>query len=217
MEKLLFNGNCPQCQLQNNTQKMYVNTDNDLECPICNLKVYHDNKSIAIIYRNRGKNEFKLIQPTKIQTQITFTQTDIQTDQYTNGKTITTKKELQEYLQLTNTKTGYNLNLILIYSFIDYFFNNKNEHYYQLISQITNIDVAQITYTHNNQTTKNQYKKLVNALVALNNKEYNFLKQDKIWETIKQDIFLQKIATENIAIQLIKKLYQPNQPEYQNN
>ncbi len=217
MEKITFNGNCPQCQLQNINQIMYVNLDNDLECPICNLRVYHDNKSIAIIYRNRGKNQFKLVQPTKIKTQINFTQTDIQTDQYTNGKTINTKKELQEYLHTTNTKTGFNLNLILVYSFIDYFFNNKNEHYYQLISQFTNIDLAQITYTQNNLTTKNLYKSLINTLVALNKKEYDFLKQDKIWENIKNDIFLQKIATENIAIQLVEKLYQQNYQEYQKN
>lgn len=224
MQRITFNGNCPECNLTNKTVKMRVNMDHDLECPTCNLRVYHDNQKIAMIYRNRGKNEFALKQTSILTKQLLLTQSDSKTDKYSNGVLLTNNKSIQQYITQNPNNARISSIDILIQSYINSYIKDEKDENYKLISEFVGIDISQIKIQNRsgNKDTIQMFHYMHLAIEAYHHKSINILIKNKKLNTqitkyinknlelIKNDIFLQQIALKNIIKNLINTIYSQN-------
>lgn len=225
MQTIFFNGFCPQCNLTGFGVKMYYNIDHDLECPVCNLRLYHDSNKIAMIYRNRGKNEFALRLTPIICKDFLFTQSDIFSDSYSNGVILHNENDLKNYIESIKPTSYTNMYNLLLESYIDYYFENANEEFYKLMIHLTQIDLSQVLYDKDVANTTKElfrfmhfciecYKEIdykpilkLRSNPTLNPfiEEYIIVNED----LLNSELFLQKVVLQNLILNLIQVIYSP--------
>jgi hypothetical protein len=224
MEIITFNGQCPACKLQQVTIQMRYNICDELECPACNLRIYDDGKKLALIHRFRGKNEFALKPAPYFMSDRYFTGADLVYDTYTNGCLLLHEHDLINYINEVHTKAYVNSIEVLIDSYIDAFFNDKNVEHYYLISELVGIDISQTVFNSQQKSSIYlfQFMHFViecyksGAIESLEDfactTQILDLKQpyiDDYIDVISNDTFLQKLALKNLIIAIINKIYEP--------
>jgi len=225
MKTITFNGQCPACELDAVVVKMRYNICHELECPTCNLRVYNDEKKLALIYRTRGKNEFALKPAPSVFTKIYFTEADLVYDAYSNGSLLLYRHDIQRYLAEVSTKAYKNVLDVLLNSYIDAFYHDKNVENYFLISELAGIDISQAVFRDSDKNSIYLFQFLHFVIACYESDSIEDLEDFacstqilKFKETyidahvnrIKNDLFLQKIALKNLIIALIQHIYEPS-------
>lgn len=135
MKTIIFNGNCPQCELYDEHYKMWDNGKH-WECASCSLQIQIDG-DYASILRHRGNEHFifnyKEFKGTK-----EFQEVD--EDSYPNGNQIITKPHLIEYLLKQVAQKPYYSIDNLIDSYVQYILKIGNKKFYQEQVHHFNID-----------------------------------------------------------------------------
>lgn len=227
MKTITFNGQCPACELQNNLVTMRYNVAKELECPTCNLRIYPDGKKLALIHRTRGKNDFDIKKAPTFTSNLFYIGADAKNDSYTDGSMLLDNQTLEQYLDHeVNTKSFRNLLDVLLESYADAFYHDKNVEYYQLISDLVGIDISHAVFTNNQKSNKYlfQYLHFVIECYELDTYEElkNFCMTSQIIDLyecyiapytslLENDLFLQKLALKKLCLAIIKAIYRPMQ------
>ena len=136
MESILFSGQCPQCQLTENTVYMRQNNIPFWECPKCTLQILIENGN-AVILRHRGKGNFEY-NHVKFSNDCILEESD--SHGYRNGIEILEFEHLEKFLNnevQPSEKFTFNK---LIDNFVDYKFNNQSKENYIEQSEYFKID-----------------------------------------------------------------------------
>jgi len=226
MKTLTFKGYCPSCQLSINSVLMRYNVANELECPSCNLRIYEDGKKLALIHHNRGKNEFALKLTPTFNQGLYYTEADLLYDTYSNGSLLTNKEDLADYIAEIHPKTSRNLLHVLVDSYIAAFYQDKSLEYYYLISDLVGIDISQTMFNTEHKTSIYLFQYLHFVIECYDTNDFegleNFPMNSSILdiyeqeisnykEVLEQDIFLQKVALQNLIVTVIKNIYMPTE------
>ena len=135
MNIYLFNGQCPECKLNEVDMQMRLNFQEIWECPACQLQVLIESDNAPIL-RYRGKGDFQ-IKPSILKKHYRLEET--RKDSYRNGKKITTADELKDFLAKVEPQNEFSM-LKLIDAYTQYKFNDKSKEPYKKQTKHFNID-----------------------------------------------------------------------------
>lgn len=225
MKMLTFKGNCPACNLQGTTVTMRYNIAHELECPICNLRVYNEGKKLALIYRLRGKNEFAVTPTPPVLGEILFTRADVVYDTYSDGSLLLDSQALEQYLSEVNPKACRSILEALVASYIQAFYYDNQVEYYFLLSELAGIDISQTVFKNTEKSSIYLFQFMHFIIACYDKQAYNqlnqFLPTSQILELVdthvtpyidllKNDVFLQQLVLKNLIVASIKQIYAPH-------
>lgn len=235
MEISMFNGKCPECDLNGNTEIMYRNFKDCFECPSCQLQIYPQD-DLAYIFRFRGNSDFKL-NFLKLKKELFFA--EVSEDEELTGTIIISEEDLKEYLIKIPSPNEFSVDK-LIDAYVDFKFGNQPVEAYQKQSEHFKIDFEDETIQQ--QLKQRDLEKQINPLYA-HAGAYRFLQrilkkyyfEDPSWlpemgmtklefylsikhfphsenKKIQADPFFTKQRLKNLAVDLIEIVYHNQMP-----
>ncbi|UYW00361.1 hypothetical protein K5I29_07210 [Flavobacterium agricola] len=227
MKNVTFNGQCPACELQNNTVTMRYNIAKELECPTCNLRIYPDGKKLALIHRTRGKNNFALMPAPKFTSPLYYIGADVTYDSYSDGSVLMCTTDMLHYIENEVQPTAYkNLLTELITSYIAAFYHDQDVEYYYMISHLLSTDIGHAVFNNNHKSNKYLFHYLHFVLTCYAEDAFTDLEDFAMTgqildlynkhvtpylDIITHDLFLQKQVMEQLMHELIQLIYSPTQ------
>lgn len=221
MKPIFFEGHCPSCLLNNKSNYMRETAHNEFECVSCHLRIYAAH-GIALIFKSRGSGQFIFTPKKTFDIPLPYTQSDLVFDSYTNGIIIQSVQSLQQYLVCDVAPAPrFNAMERLLENYIEVKFTNALPKYYQVLSEITGINLDQqpghqtqdtLLYGYLQQCIKAyQYMdiQMIDNYPDSDEVYYYYDKHiDTFRELIDNDHFLQQLAIKNMILELMEYLYQ---------